>query len=71
MGQRHEVMEVITVRTENQIIHACEFILAYQQLSCGFECVVFRDFLVKFQEIISEVSKLKTNLGRPVMDSCT
>lgn len=70
---RHEVMEVTTVRTENQIIHIRVRIRAGVSalVACACVCVVFRDFLVKFREMISEVGKLKTNLRRPVLDICT
>lgn len=70
---RHEVMKVTTVRTENQITHIRMRIRAGVSALVAYACicVVFRDFLVKFREMISEVGKLKTNLRRPVLDICT
>jgi len=65
-------MEVTTVRTENQIMHTSAIRAGVSALvECACVCVVFRDFLVKFREMISEVGKLKTNLRRPVLDICT
>jgi len=62
-GHGHVVMEVITVRTENQITRARnEFVLwrigSRRRLVWVCACVVFRDFSAKFREKISEVGKL-------------